>query len=109
MERAMAQSLYCAIGPEPVQGFFGRDRKSSPFVGNVRRAMSGEQRNKASAPYTLPLAAMQAVEKRITKEALGVLSTERSVASRTSLGGTAPRNVRRAAQHWLKVLAREAR
>jgi len=41
----------------------------------------------------LPLAAMQEVEPRITKDVFKVLSVERSVASRVSLGGTAPRNV----------------
>jgi len=45
----------------------------------------------------LPLAAMQSVEPRITAEIFGVLSVEKSVASRTSFGGTAPDNVRRAA------------
>ena len=38
-----------------------------------------------------PLAALQEIEPRITKDALKVLSVERSVASRTSLGGTAPK------------------
>ena len=45
----------------------------------------------------LPLAAMQAVEPRITAAVFGVLSVDKSVASRTSFGGTAPDNVRRAA------------
>jgi argininosuccinate lyase len=45
----------------------------------------------------LPLAAMQAVEPRITADVFAVLSVEKSVASRTSFGGTAPDNVRRAA------------
>jgi argininosuccinate lyase len=45
----------------------------------------------------LPLAEMQRVEKRITKDVFGVLSVENSVASRTSYGGTAPANVRKAA------------
>ncbi|GIK97380.1 MAG: argininosuccinate lyase [Alphaproteobacteria bacterium] len=44
----------------------------------------------------LPLADMQAVEPRITAEVRDVLSVERSVASRTSFGGTAPENVRQA-------------
>jgi argininosuccinate lyase len=52
----------------------------------------------------LPLAAMQAIEPKITKEALKVLSVERSVASRTSLGGTAPKNVASQARRWLKRL-----
>jgi len=36
-----------------------------------------------------------------------VLTPERSVASRTSFGGTAPPNVRREARKWLKKLAKE--
>jgi argininosuccinate lyase len=45
----------------------------------------------------LPLAEMQAVEPRITAEVTSVLTVEQSVASRTSFGGTAPDNVRKAA------------
>jgi argininosuccinate lyase len=52
---------------------------------------------KGCALDALPLAAMQSVEPRITADVFGVLSVERSVASRTSFGGTAPDNVRRAA------------
>jgi len=52
---------------------------------------------KGCALDALPLAAMQAVEPRITAEVFGVLSVEKSVGSRTSFGGTAPDNVRRAA------------
>jgi argininosuccinate lyase len=55
---------------------------------------------------SLPLAAMQAVEPRITREVFRVLSVERSVASRTSLGGTAPKNVAAQARRWLKRLGR---
>jgi argininosuccinate lyase len=44
----------------------------------------------------LPLAEMQDVEPRITEEVKSVLTVEQSVASRTSLGGTAPDNVRKA-------------
>ena len=42
----------------------------------------------------LPLAAMQAIEPRITKAVFGVLSVEASVKSRAVYGGTAPKNVR---------------
>ena len=42
----------------------------------------------------LTLAEMQAAEPRITEEIFGVLTVEASAASRTSLGGTAPSNVR---------------
>ncbi len=45
----------------------------------------------------LSLAEMQAVEPRIEKGVMAVLSVEASVASRTSLGGTAPENVAAAA------------
>jgi argininosuccinate lyase len=55
----------------------------------------------------LPLAAMQAIEPRITKTVFDVLSVERSVASRTSEGGTAPANVKREATKWLKRLAKK--
>jgi argininosuccinate lyase len=57
--------------------------------------------------HRLPLAAMQAVEPRISEEARAVLSVERSVKSRTSFGGTAPANVRREARKWLKRLEKE--
>ncbi|MEJ0078848.1 MAG: argininosuccinate lyase [Alphaproteobacteria bacterium] len=55
----------------------------------------------------LPLAAMQAIEPRITKAVFEVLSVERSVASRMSYGGTAPANVKREANKWLKRLAKK--
>ena len=49
----------------------------------------------------LPLAEMQAEDGRITASVFEVLSVEASVASRTSLGGTAPALVRAAAEGWL--------
>ena len=52
----------------------------------------------------LPLPAMQAIEPRITMAVFRVLSVERSVASRTSFGGTAPKNVRTQARKWLSRL-----
>ena len=57
----------------------------------VRRAEA-----RACALAELPLADMQAVEPRITEEVRQVLSVASSVASRTSLGGTAPDLVRAA-------------
>jgi argininosuccinate lyase len=45
----------------------------------------------------LPLAAMQSIEPAITEAVYEVLDVERSVASRTSFGGTAPDRVRAAA------------
>jgi argininosuccinate lyase len=55
----------------------------------------------------LPLAAMQAIEKRITNDVFAVLGAEDSVKSRASYGGTAPKNVRRQANRWLKTLEKE--
>jgi argininosuccinate lyase len=59
------------------------------------------------ALHELPLKAMQAIEPKITAEALAVLSVEASVKSRTSYGGTAPKNVRAQAKAWLKRLEKE--
>jgi argininosuccinate lyase len=59
------------------------------------------------ALHELPLQAMQEVEPRITKDALAVLSVEASVKSRTSFGGTAPKNVAAQAKAWLKRLEKE--
>jgi argininosuccinate lyase len=59
----------------------------------VRRA---EQRGIGLAE--LDLEDLRAIEPRITAEAFEVLSVERSVASRTSFGGTAPECVRAAVQ-----------
>src|SRR6266536_1100488 len=56
--------------------------------------------------HQLPLAAMQAIEKRITKDVFAVLTVDNSVRSRGSHGGTAPKNVRREANRWLKALAK---
>jgi argininosuccinate lyase len=52
----------------------------------------------------LPLAAMQAVEARISNDVYSVLGVEASVRSRTSHGGTAPQNVRKMARAWIKRL-----
>jgi argininosuccinate lyase len=57
----------------------------------------------------LPLVAMQAIEPRISKEVYVVLSVDSSVRSRTSYGGTAPRNVRREARRWLQQLSKGKR
>jgi argininosuccinate lyase len=56
----------------------------------------------------VPLAAMQAVEPRMTAAVFDVLSVEASVKSRAVYGGTAPKNVRAQAQRWLKRLKAEA-
>jgi argininosuccinate lyase len=57
--------------------------------------------------HQVPLHEMQAIEPRIGKEVLVVLSAENSVKSRDSYGGTAPKNVRREANRWLKALKKE--
>src|SRR5215207_2433708 len=59
------------------------------------------------ALHELPLKAMQEVEPKIKAEALKVLSVESSVKSRTSFGGTAPKNVLSQAKAWLKRLEKE--
>ena len=46
----------------------------------------------------LPLAALKEIDKRITNEVYSVLKVENAVASRTSLGGTAPKMVKLAAK-----------
>ncbi|MCI0598421.1 MAG: argininosuccinate lyase [Beijerinckiaceae bacterium] len=55
----------------------------------------------------LSLVDMQAVEPRISEEVFSVLSVENSVRSRTSYGGTAPKNVRAQARRWLTRLKME--
>jgi len=52
----------------------------------------------------LPLAEMQTIEPGITKDVFGVLTLEASVASRTSLGGTAPSRVREQIAFWQEKL-----
>jgi argininosuccinate lyase len=53
---------------------------------------------------SVPLQTMQSIEPRITASVYDVLGVEKSVRSRTSYGGTAPRNVRAAAQDWINRL-----
>ncbi len=69
-----------------------------------------EQRGQALGD--LPLEAMRKIEPRITRDVYTVLSVESSVKSRTSPGGTAPGNVRRACKEararFLKMLGRQA-
>src|SRR5205085_2868202 len=58
--------------------------------------------------HQLPLAAMQAIEPKITDQVFTVLSVQNSVASRVSYGGTAPANVRAQAEAWRKRLEKDA-
>ena len=57
--------------------------------------------------HRLPLATMREVEPRISEDVFSVLSVDRSVRSRTSFGGTAPKNVRAQARKWLRKLEKE--
>jgi len=59
--------------------------------------------------HRLPLEAMQAIEPRITNDVFSVLSVTKSVKSRVSYGGTAPKNVRAQAKRWLRKLDKDAK
>jgi argininosuccinate lyase len=59
------------------------------------------------ALHELPLQAMQEIEPKITADVLKVLTVEASVKSRTSFGGTAPKNVLAQAKGWLKRLEKQ--
>ena len=56
----------------------------------------------------LPITAMREAEPRITMAVYDVLGVRKSVASRTSFGGTAPVNVKHQAEAWVKRLVAEA-
>jgi argininosuccinate lyase len=55
----------------------------------------------------LTLEDLQSVDSRIIDGVFGVLDVGSSVKSRTSYGGTAPANVRRAARRWIKRLKKD--
>ncbi|MEJ2625310.1 MAG: argininosuccinate lyase [Pseudolabrys sp.] len=57
--------------------------------------------------HRLPLDAMREIEPRISDEVFEVLSVDKSVKSRESYGGTAPKNVRAQAKRWLRALEKE--
>ncbi len=57
----------------------------------------------------LPLSALQAVHGAIDDRVYSVLTVDKSVRSRTSYGGTSPKNVRAQAKRWQRALQREAR
>jgi argininosuccinate lyase len=79
-------------------------RQAHELTGRIVAA--AERRGVALAK--LALADMQAIEPRITDDVYSVLGVTQSVGSRTSLGGTAPANVRREARRWLRRLPKEA-
>jgi argininosuccinate lyase len=59
------------------------------------------------ALHRLPLPAMREIEPRINDDVFSILSVDRSVKSRVSFGGTAPKNVRVQARKWLRKLEKE--
>src|SRR3974390_2312595 len=59
------------------------------------------------ALHELPLKAMQEIEPKISADALKVLSVEASVKSRTSFGGTAPKNVLAQSKGVAKLLEKQ--
>ncbi len=59
------------------------------------------------ALHRLPLALLREIEPRITEEVFSVLTVDRSVKSRASFGGTAPKNVRAQAKKWLRKLEKD--
>jgi argininosuccinate lyase len=56
----------------------------------------------------LSLAELRSVEPRIADDVYPALSVEASIRSKISFGGTAPENVRAAAERWCNRLAKEA-
>jgi argininosuccinate lyase len=75
-------------------------RDAHHVTGQIVRLAESKHTDLAS----LTLADMQSVEPRITAAIFDVLTVHASVASRTSLGGTAPANVARQAAKWLNEL-----
>ena len=76
-------------------------RDAHHITGAAVRA--AEMHGKELAEMTLD--ELRAVDERITADALEVLTVDRSVASRVSLGGTAPARVRAEAARWRQHLA----
>jgi argininosuccinate lyase len=79
-------------------------RKAHEATGKIVAAAEA----KGVALDRLPVAEMQKIEPTITDAVFSVLGAKASVKSRTSLGGTAPQNVKRAARRWLSRLNKEA-
>jgi argininosuccinate lyase len=73
---------------------------------HVTGRIVGIASERAAALEELTLEDMRSVEPRITSEVFGVLGVEKSVASRSSYGGTAPANVRKQARRWLERLGK---
>ncbi len=78
-------------------------REAHHITGRIVAAASAK-----SVPlHRLALEDMKAVEPKITDDVFSVLSVDRSVKSRVSYGGTAPKNVKAQAKRWLKKLEKE--
>jgi argininosuccinate lyase len=75
---------------------------------HVTGTLVGMAEKKSVDLDALSLAEMQSVEPGITDEVYSVLGVDNSVKSRTSFGGTAPDNVRAAAEKWRALLGRNA-
>ncbi len=71
---------------------------------HVTGRLVAEAERKGCALAELSLGDLQVVEPLITAAIFDVLTVENSVASRRSFGGTAPENVRKAAESWLAEL-----
>ncbi|WP_137043313.1 argininosuccinate lyase [Pseudolabrys sp. FHR47] len=78
-------------------------REAHHITGRIVAAASA----KGVPLHRLSLEDMKAVEPKITDDVFSVLSVDRSVKSRVSYGGTAPKNVKAQAKKWLKKLAKE--
>jgi argininosuccinate lyase len=75
---------------------------------HITGAIVAKAASEGVALHRLPLDEMQKIERRITDDVFSVLSVTKSAASRTSYGGTAPKNVRIQARRWLKKLGKNA-
>jgi argininosuccinate lyase len=71
---------------------------------HVTGRLVAEADRRGCALAELSLGDLQVVEPLITAAVFDVLTVENSVASRRSFGGTAPENVRKAAESWLAEL-----
>jgi argininosuccinate lyase len=83
--------------------------KGMPFrdAHHVTGRVVAEASRRGVALDQLPLDAMREIHVSIDASVFDVLSVEASVASRTSEGGTAPANVRAAAEAWIARLSGE--
>ncbi|MBN8649430.1 MAG: argininosuccinate lyase [Caulobacterales bacterium] len=76
-------------------------REAHHIVGSV---VKYAEQNNINELCEMPLHAMQEIDKRISQDAINLLSVEASVNSRTSFGGSAPQNVLQQIKHWKEIL-----